>query len=239
MSCKSCGMSFGMHYNSGKKSASFGSNCYNKASFGTQCNKKASFGTCPYCSQKPMEFGVKPKASTVKGLSSVKKSDLIEFATKNGVMVDEKLTKDKLFGLIKRQADEVSRMLEEKTGKKYTRLTAADITENLKTRSLYVPVEVTKVVKVEPVKPDISKMMRIDIQEKEIKKGRMPAGSKKVRGEKVKVETMDELADLFAGIKPSYKYESRPLKTDSMETLIDGMSSAALFGSYRKSKFGA
>ena len=101
---------------------------------------------CPYCSQKVMEFGVKPKASTVKGLSSVKKSDLIEFATKNGVMVDEKLTKDKLFGLIKRQADEVSRMLEEKTGKKYTRLTAADITENLKTRSLYVPVEVTKIV---------------------------------------------------------------------------------------------
>ena len=45
-------------------------------------------------------------------------------------------------------------------------------------------------------------MMRIDIQKK-LRKS-VPAGSKKVRGEKVKAETIDELADLFAGIKPSY-----------------------------------
>ena len=131
-------------------------------------------------------------------LNKVKKQDLINEASKLGLMIDEKLTKDKIYNVIKKYKQELN-----PKPRKETKISMSDLLDDLPD------------VPPRPVRPsyDYSQMRETDLFGPELPSRRMPPGSKIIRKEqglsktqKTAVrreikEEIDRLSDLLEAFK--------------------------------------
>lgn len=138
-------------------------------------------------------------------LGKVKKQDLINEASKLGLMIDEKLTKDKIYNVIKKYKQELNAEIkkrekqEEQQRKMYEMSDLLDALQDVPSRP------------VRPVRPSYaySKIRETDLFGPELPSRRMPPGSKVIRkeqgltktqktqGRKEIVKGVDDLSDLF------------------------------------------
>lgn len=167
-------------------------------------------------------------------LGKVKKQDLINEASKLGLMVDEKLTKDKIFNVIKKykqqlNAERIKREKQEERQRKMYEM--SDLLDALPSHG--------------PVGPsyNYSQMRETDLFGPELPSRRMPPGSKiirkeqgltktqKTKGRKELVKGVDDLSDLFqqTSINIPQRRESRGIYVPPHRRQNYGLSSSRMY----------